>query len=272
MPELPEVETVRRGLSQEIVGRKVREVRMFRPDLRYPFPDGFAEVIEGREILAVNRRAKFLIVDLGKGGFLGHLGMTGSYRTAPLNEEYRKHDHFALVFDDVQTIYHDPRRFGAVDLYQGDALGHPWLAKLGVEPLGNAFNGEALYEALKGRKTPMKSALLNQHVVAGLGNIYVCEALWQSRISPELPANQITPQQAEVLSHNIRDVLERAIVSGGSTLRDYRNASGGTGYFQHEFHVYDREGEVCKNGCGGNIERIVQSGRSTFYCPRCQSI
>ncbi len=270
MPELPEVETVKRGLQSEITGQTLRDLRLFRADLRYPFPENFAEKLVDRRVENVTRRAKFLIFDFGDGGFLGHLGMTGSYRKAPLDEPLRKHDHFTLIFDGFQMIYHDPRRFGAVDLYEGSPDAHPWLAKLGAEPLGNAFSGEALHQNLKNRKTPIKSALLNQHVVAGLGNIYVCEALWQSGIHPAKAAHKISRPKSDDLALQIRDVLQRAIDSGGSTLRDFRNSSGGTGYFQHEFHVYDREGEPCKRDCGQEIQRITQAGRSSFYCPKCQ--
>ncbi len=270
MPELPEVETVRRGLAPRIEGEVLRGLTLYRPDLRYPFPLRMAERFVGRELQALRRRAKFLIFDFGGDGFLGHLGMSGSYRVAPLGEARLKHDHMALEFGDFEVIYHDPRRFGAVDVFEGEALSHPWLLKLGVEPLGNAFGGGYLAEVLRGRKSSIKSALLNQNIVAGLGNIYVSEALWQSGISPLRSADGLSAKEADALAENIRDVLERALKSGGSTLRDYRNAEGGTGYFQHEFHVYDQEGEDCKNGCGAKIMRIAQSGRSSFYCPKCQ--
>jgi len=292
MPELPEVETVRRGLEPWLTGARIEKVTLNRKDLRFPFPEGLAEGIEGETILNVRRRAKYLLMSLSNGKIvLSHLGMTGSWRFAEhgIDKPARyyepgtepRHDH--MVWDishpdhgRSHLIYADPRRFGFVDLYE-DLAQSPYLAGLGPEPLGNDFNAAEMAQAFRGKKAPIKAALLDQRVVAGLGNIYVAEALHRAHIHPETPAGRLVgktgkPRPAlEDLAHGVRQVLIEAIEVGGSTLRDFRNAEGGSGYFQHRFAVYDREGEPCPTPmCTGRVRRIVQSGRSTFFCPRCQ--
>ena len=284
MPELPEVETVRRGLTPALEGRRILAVTLNRPDLRFPFPAGFAEQVAGRCVERIDRRAKYLLIRLEGGAtVLSHLGMSGRYsieaddlavqpgdfvHAAPANP---RHDH--VVFDiegGVTVRYNDPRRFGFMDLVQDDA-DSPYLAELGPEPNANAFSGAYLSEALAGRRTPIKAALLDQKIVAGLGNIYVCEALHRARISPRRQAATIPGRRAERLAHAVRTVIDEAIVSGGSTLRDFAATDGALGYFQHRFRAYGREGEACPEpGCSGHIGRIVQSARSTFFCPVCQ--
>ncbi|SLN21685.1 bifunctional DNA-formamidopyrimidine glycosylase/DNA-(apurinic or apyrimidinic site) lyase [Oceanibacterium hippocampi] len=272
MPELPEVETVCRGLAAVMVGRRLARVVQRRPDLRFPLPERFAERLAGRRVVTMRRRAKFILVDLDDGTVLiVHLGMSGRFDVQPPPEPTPgRHDHIVFVTeDDMIVTFNDHRRFGFMDLVaEPDLAGYRFLAGLGPEPLGNAFNGQALAAALAGRHSPIKAVLLDQRVVAGLGNIYVSEALHQAGISPRRLAANVGPARAERLAAAIRDVLNRAIAAGGSSLRDYRQASGELGYFQHSFAVYDRAGEACPSpGCGGTIRRIVQSGRSTYYCP-----
>lgn len=275
MPELPEVETVCRGLAPHLENRVLVRVEQRRPNLRMPFPPRFVERLTGRRVRSVRRRAKYILMDLDDGAVLiAHLGMSGRMVVAPERpESFGKHDH--VVFEtDAGTLvtFNDARRFGFMDLTSADALGdHPMLRSLGPEPLGNAFSGPALAARLAGKATPVKAALLDQTVVAGLGNIYVAEALFQAGIDPARSAAGVTAAEADRLAAAIREVLGRAIEAGGSTLRDHRQASGELGYFQHQFAVYGREGEPCP-GCTcdvartGGVRRIVQSGRSTFYC------
>lgn len=291
MPELPEVETVRRGLEPHMTARRILAVECRRPDLRFPFPPAFAERLRGRTVLGLGRRAKYLLADLDDGCVLVmHLGMSGSFRIeaaetiAPgaFHHERSKapaHDH--VVFDlsgGARIVYNDPRRFGFMDLIgRADLAGHPFFRDMGLEPLGNQLDGSVLAQLFSGKKTPLKAALLDQRLVAGLGNIYVCESLHRAGLSPLKKAGALarttgkpTPQ-ADRLAGSIREVLEEAVAAGGSTLRDHRQADGALGYFQHAFRVYDREGEPCPaSGCKGVVERIVQSGRSTFFCPACQ--
>ena len=282
MPELPEVETVRRGLEPVLAGRVLAEVIQRRPDLRWPLPDRFDERLQGREVLHLRRRSKWILLDLNGGEtWMVHLGMSGKMlidgagtvdlvheRTAP-----DKHDHLIVTTDaGVRITYNDARRFGAMDLFSTSDLDtHPHLAALGPEPLGNAFSADVLAAAFKGRNSPIKSTLLDQRNVCGLGNIYVCEALFRSGIHPTRLAGSISMKRIEPLTREIKDTLSEAIDAGGSSLRDYRQADGELGYFQHSFKVYGREGKPCVTpGCKGAIRRIVQSGRSTFYCPKCQ--
>lgn len=292
MPELPEVETVRRGLAPYLEGARIDKVTLNRKDLRFPFPKGFAKALEGQAITSVGRRAKYLLFHLSSGKtWLGHLGMTGAFRFAEgkFKERSRyyepgediKHDHVVMDLTSptrgkLTLIYSDARRFGFMDLFEHEA-DSPYLEGLGPEPLGNQFNTEEMAERFKGKKAPMKAALLDQRVVAGLGNIYVSEALWRAHIRPTTEARKLVLKSGkpsarlELLADGVRSVLTDAIEAGGSTLRDFRDAEGGSGYFQHRFDVYDREGEPCHTpGCTGTIKRIVQSGRSTFYCPVCQ--
>ncbi|OBQ67876.1 bifunctional DNA-formamidopyrimidine glycosylase/DNA-(apurinic or apyrimidinic site) lyase [Mesorhizobium erdmanii] len=296
MPELPEVETVRRGLQPVLEGARLARVEARRPDLRFPFPERFSERLTGRTITALGRRAKYLTMHVQDGPVLiCHLGMSGSFRIETddggdtpgvFHHERSKstaHDH--VVFDVVtadgarsRVIFNDPRRFGFMLFAEGSPDTHPMLAGLGVEPTGNTLDGVLLASLLKDRRAPLKPALLDQRLIAGLGNIYVSEALWRAGLSPLREAGTIAKpgkkarQQSERLAEAIRSVISDAIAAGGSSLRDYMHTDGSLGYFQHSFAVYDREGEPCpKPGCGGDIERIVQSGRSTFYCRTCQS-
>jgi len=275
MPELPEVETVRRGLAPHLEGRRLVHVEARRPDLRWPLPVDFAQRLQDRTVVALRRRAKYLLAELEDGTVLiAHLGMSGrmliTHGQPPALE---KHDHIVLATDrDVWIRFNDARRFGAMDLTTLDALDtHKLLAGLGPEPLSNEFTGPALAAALAGRHTPIKAALLDQHVVAGIGNIYACEALYRSGLSPRRLAHTVQGGRAERLATAVKQVLAEAIEAGGSTLRDYRQADGELGYFQHAFKVYGREGEACRApDCGRPLRRLVQSGRSTFYCATCQ--
>jgi formamidopyrimidine-DNA glycosylase len=283
LPELPEVETVRRGLEPVLAGRVITRAEVRRPDLRWPFPPRLAERLEGARVERLGRRSKYLLADLAGGETLiVHLGMSGRllvsgaqvgvfHHPHPAPE---KHDHLLLdVEGGARVTLNDARRFGAVDLWPtADLARHRLLAGLGPEPLGNAFDGGYLAERLAGRASPVKAVLLDQRAVAGLGNIYVCEALWRARISPLSLARDVTPAEAEALVAAIRAVLDDALAAGGSSLRDYRRADGELGYFQHSFAVYDREGEPCpREGCPGTVARMVQAGRSSFFCPVCQA-
>jgi formamidopyrimidine-DNA glycosylase len=295
MPELPEVETVRRGLQPVLEGARLVKVEARRPDLRFPFPERFSQRLTGKTVTALGRRAKYLTMHVENGPTLiCHLGMSGSFRVesdgsggtpGSFHHERSKiaaHDH--VVFDVVsprgersRVIFNDPRRFGFMLFAEGAPDTHPMLAGLGVEPTGNALDGALLASLLDGRRSPLKAALLDQRLIAGLGNIYVAEALWRAGLSPLREAGTIAgsakkaKEQSERLAEAIRSVIADAIAAGGSSLRDYVQADGSLGYFQHSFAVYDREGEPCpKPGCRGHIERIVQSGRSTFYCRTCQ--
>lgn len=285
MPELPEVETVRRGLEPVLLGAEIVSADIRRPDLRWPFPEKMGERLEGKTVERLWRRSKYILCSLSSGEvLLVHLGMSGRVlieTNAPLvagnfyNDisPIEKHDHVVLdLASGVRIKYNDARRFGSMDLISYDNLAsHPLLAKLGMEPLGNEFNSGFLKEALMGKKTSAKSALLDQRIVAGLGNIYVCEALWRSGISPLREAQKIPSAKLELLVRCIKDVLSEAIDAGGSSLKDHRQANGELGYFQHNFSVYGREDEPCRTeDCAGVITRIVQSGRSSFYCKKCQ--
>lgn len=282
MPELPEVETVRRGLAPVMEGVRIARADVNRPDLRWPFPPDMAARLTGARVERLWRRSKYILADLDSGeSLLIHLGMSGRMlisgtKVGAFFHEHQapqKHDHVVLHMEGGARItFNDPRRFGAMDLVPTAATeAHKLLAGLGPEPLGNAFHGSYLAERLKGRRTPVKSALLDQGIVAGLGNIYVCEVLHRAGISPKRLAGQIASARVEALVPIIREVLAEAIEAGGSSLRDYRQADGELGYFQHTFRVYDREGQACVTpGCGGAVTRIVQSGRSSFFCPACQ--
>jgi formamidopyrimidine-DNA glycosylase len=282
MPELPEVETIRRGLAPVMEGQVIAEAQVNRPDLRRPLPPRMAERLAGQRVLRLGRRSKYLLADLSSGEtLLVHLGMSGRLLisgapTAGFHHDLptpQKHDHVVLTMDDGARIaFNDARRFGLMDLIATDrAEAHPLLTALGPEPFGNAFDEPYLLARLRGRATPVKAALLDQHVVAGLGNIYVCETLFRAGLHPARKAGGLTASEVACLVPIIRQVLAEAIEAGGSSLRDYRQSDGELGYFQHSFQVYDREGEPClKPGCTGLIARIVQSGRSSFFCPECQ--
>lgn len=279
MPELPEVETVARGLRPVLEGRRLVRVHQRRPDLRWPLPADFARRLEGRRVLGLRRRAKYLLADLDDGTVLiVHLGMSGRMMVSPiLNTPFDAHDHVVLETDDGRQVrFNDARRFGMMDLATADDWrDHPLLRDLGPEPLEPGFDGAVLSAALAGRRTPVKAALLDQTVVAGLGNIYVCEALFRAGLSPLRTAMTVQGRRADRLAEAIRAVLTAAIEAGGSSLRDHRQVSGELGYFQHSFAVYGRESEACEScGCDvartGGVRRTVQSGRSTFHCPRRQ--
>ncbi|MEO0982278.1 MAG: bifunctional DNA-formamidopyrimidine glycosylase/DNA-(apurinic or apyrimidinic site) lyase [Pseudomonadota bacterium] len=280
MPELPEVETVRRGLAPAMEGRRILSAEVRRPDLRFPFPERFAERLTGTKLARLNRKAKFLLAELGSGeALIMHLGMSGRFTLsggevgAFVHDTGGdpKHDHVVFHMEGGATVtFNDPRRFGFMELWPLDDLAaYPRLKDLGPEPLSNGFSEAYLNQALAGKSAPIKAALLDQSVVAGLGNIYVCEALYRARISPKRLARSVPGARAARLAPAINAVIADAIEAGGSTLRDFAAADGALGYFQHAFQVYDREGEPC-SACGGPIRRIVQSGRSTFYCPACQ--
>ena len=295
MPELPEVETVRRGLQPVMEGAVIEKAVINRPNLRFPFPDNFVARLEGQKILSVGRRAKYLVLDLESNEVLVmHLGMSGSYRiemaenvTAPgvfhhPRSDAQKHDHVIISVNGLHgradIIYNDPRRFGYMDLVSRSEMEtHKHFANVGIEPTGNALDGALISKLFAGKTAPLKAALLDQRLIAGLGNIYVCEALWRSGLSPQRKATTITrkdgkaTKRTELLASSIREIIASAIEAGGSSLRDHKQTDGTMGYFQHTFNVYDQEGKPCKSqGCSSTIKRIVQSGRSTFYCPTCQ--
>lgn len=290
MPELPEVETVRIGLRPVLEGHRITRVETRRGDLRVPFPKGFTKRLTGREVTKLKRRAKYLLAELDSGETLVvHLGMSGSmsvyvegrarklgrylYDSAPAEAGHGKHDHVVIETDaPARIVYTDHRRFGLMTLIETDKLeNHPLFDGLGIEPLSQGFDAAYLKDALAGKKTPIKSALLDQRVIAGLGNIYVCEALYRAHISPKRLAKSIPTKALPALVAAIKAVVRDAIQAGGSSLRDHKRVDGELGNFQHHFAVYDRKGKPCPNGCGGTIRRIVQAGRSTFYCPKCQT-
>jgi formamidopyrimidine-DNA glycosylase len=290
MPELPEVETVRLGLVPVMEGFRLTDVETRRGDLRIPFPRDFAARMRGRKVTALRRRAKYLLADLDSGETLViHLGMSGRmsvyaegkqrrigsyvYDKAPEGAGTGKHDHVVFETDaPARIIFNDHRRFGLMTLVDTKTIEQDKLFKdIGIEPLSGKFNTAYLAKALDGKKTPIKSALLDQRLIAGLGNIYVCEALFRARISPKRLAGSIKKDRLTPLVTAIKKVLKDAIAAGGSTLRDHAQATGDPGNFQHHFLVYGREGKPCKLGCNGTVKRIVQAGRSTFYCPKCQT-
>ena len=286
MPELPEVETVRMGLLPALEGQRIARAELRRADLRWPFPPDMAARLTSATVIRLRRRSKYLLADLDRDeSLLIHLGMSGRMVISGLgaahvpgefhhaHPQLQKHDHVILHMDSgARVTFNDPRRFGAMDLWPTPTLdSHPLLASLGPEPLGNEFHADYLAARLAGRKMPVKSALLDQRIVAGLGNIYVCEALFTAGISPRRAAGRIGRARVEALTDTIRTTLRAAISAGGSSLRDYRQANGDLGYFQHSFRVYGREGGACVTpGCDGKVRRVVQSGRSSFYCPSCQ--
>ncbi|MEO0329157.1 MAG: bifunctional DNA-formamidopyrimidine glycosylase/DNA-(apurinic or apyrimidinic site) lyase [Pseudomonadota bacterium] len=295
MPELPEVETVRRGLAPVLEGAKIERLSLRRADLRFPFPEKFSEKLKNQRVTAVGRRAKYLLVHLESSDVLiMHLGMSGSFRIElpegnripgvfhHPRSEAKAHDHVVFHLrqgkSEAEVIYNDPRRFGYMDMVnisQLETCRH--FAKMGIEPTGNALSGDILAPMFRDKRTSLKAALLDQRLIAGLGNIYVCEALWRSGLSPKRQAgtlvknNGAPTDRLALLAVHVRDVIAEAIESGGSSLRDHRQTNGDLGYFQHRFSAYDQEGNPCsKETCNGTICRIVQSGRSSFYCPKCQ--
>lgn len=292
MPELPEVETVKRGLEPAMLGRLVTRVDLRRKDLRFPFPPDFRTRLEGAGITGLSRRAKYILADTDRGDrLILHLGMTGRFTilrpdgsigrpgefyddTAAMGTADGPHDHVVFHLDDAtRIVYSDPRRFGMMDLERAGES-HRLLAEIGVEPLGNGLSADYLRAAFTGKKAPLKAALLDQRIIAGLGNIYVCEALYRAKLSPRRTAGSISKRhdpRVDDLVRHIRDILTEAIAAGGSTLLDYQAVDGTKGGFQERFLVYDREGDPCHTpGCTSSVRRFVQSGRSTFYCPTCQ--
>jgi len=288
MPELPEVETVLRGLEPVMVDQKIRNAEIRRPNLRWPFPENMSERLTGKTILRLHRRSKYILCDLDSDEtLLIHLGMSGRMTISGTGNEsedllgnfqYKpstpvKHDHVILDMQAGARIsFNDARRFGAMDLIDTKNLfDHKLIKSLGPEPLGNKFNTPYLHTKLKGKAAPIKSALLDQRIVSGLGNIYVCESLWRAGINPKRLSGKISRKKIDVLIPIIRDVLREAISAGGSSLKDHRQANGDLGYFQHSFAVYGREGKKCSSAnCSELVKRIVQSGRSSFYCAKCQ--
>jgi formamidopyrimidine-DNA glycosylase len=296
MPELPEVETVKRGLAPVMEGARLARLELRREGLRFPFPPELSQTLNGRMIEALSRRAKYLLIHFSDGmTMIAHLGMSGSYRievdgAAETPGDFHharskdgKHDHvvFHLERQDgerLRIIYNDPRRFGFMLLAQTPDIGeHALIRDLGPEPTGNSLDAHVFAAAFENKKAPLKAALLDQTVVAGLGNIYVCEALHRAGLSPKRAAGSLVTlkgkprRQLELLTDAVRAVIGEAIAAGGSSLRDHIQTDGSLGYFQHTFHAYGREGEICPTpGCGATVTRIVQSGRSTFFCPQCQ--
>ena len=295
MPELPEVETVRRGLQPFVEGAVISKAVLNRANLRFAFPDDLVRTIEGATVRALERRAKYLIWHLDNGqSLIAHLGMSGSFRIVSAEDfvpgafhyarsEAKAHDHVVLTMrrqtePNATIIYNDPRRFGFLLMTPtADLQNHKLIRDIGLEPLGNSFDGDTLFERYQNKTTSLKAALLDQSLIAGIGNIYACEALWAAKLSPFAQARSLAKKSgkksnaADHLATAIRDVLSRAIEAGGSTLRDHRQADGELGYFQHSFNVYGRTGEPCRHaGCKNAIERIVQNGRSTFFCAACQ--
>jgi formamidopyrimidine-DNA glycosylase len=278
MPELPEVETVRRGIAPVLEGARFLKVQARRKDLRIPIPDDFSFELTGKKIIKVGRRSKYILIHIEDGPVvILHLGMSGKVTLYKLDEgatpEIGKHDHLIFETDGgMRMIYTDPRRFGLVTFADPDKLDeHPLLASMGPEPLSNSFHSDYLMEKLAKRKSPIKNVLLDQKIIAGLGNIYVCEALFRAHINPERHAATLNKREVEALVPIINDIIREAIAAGGSSLKDYAQVDGELGYFQHQFQAYGREDQACINqGCGGTIDRIAQSGRSTFYCKRCQ--
>ena len=290
MPELPEVETVRLGLAPVLEGQTITEAQTRRGDLRIPFPRDFAARLKGRKVKKLWRRAKYILADLDSGETLViHLGMSGRmsvyahgkarkignyvYDVAPATAGEGKHDHVVFETDaPARIVFNDHRRFGLMDLVATSRLEQSKMFKdIGIEPLSGKLTTAWLAKALEGKKTPIKSALLDQRLIAGLGNIYVCEALFRAKISPKRLAGAVQKEKISPLVTAIKKVLKDAIAAGGSTLRDHAQATGDPGNFQHRFLVYGREGKPCKLNCSGTVKRIVQAGRSTFYCPKCQT-
>jgi formamidopyrimidine-DNA glycosylase len=271
MPELPEVETTVRGLERVLKGRRIRRVEGRRADLRRAFPHDLGQRLTGAQVISLGRRAKYGLIDTDRGDtMVFHLGMSGAWRVDP--DDIGKHDHLLIETDEGRRLHlRDPRRFGSVDLVPTAELAEwPAFKMLGPEPLDGSIDGKWLKQRFAGRSAAVKLLLLDQRIVAGLGNIYVCEALFRARIDPRKAAGKVNKAKLDALARAIPEVLEDAIRAGGSTLKDFAAPDGELGYFSKQFDVYDREGEPCRAGCGGTVKRIVQGGRSTFFCPECQ--
>ena len=282
MPELPEVETVKRGLEEFIINESIKEAYLSKFNLRFPWPKDFVFKIVGKKIISIKRRAKYIIIGLSDNySIIAHLGMSGSYKVLKKGEvqDYiiLKHDHLIIDLDNFKIVYNDPRRFGYIDLTNQDPETHKFLSSLGPEPLSNYFNADNLAETLLNKNKPIKNTLLDQNIVSGLGNIYVCEALFRSKINPKKNCSKLLTSKGKprknliLLVKKINEVIKEAIEAGGSSLRDFSNTSGKMGYFQSSFNVYNRENEKCLlDSCDGVVKRIIQSGRSTFFCSKCQ--
>ena len=269
MPELPEVEITRRGIAPHLLGQVVTAVRVRQPRLRYPVPADLAQRLPGQTLLAVRRRAKYLLLDFSEGSLLLHLGMSGSLRIVVAGLPAEKHDHFDLEVGGKALRLRDPRRFGAVLWLEHPAEAHPLLARLGLEPLDAGFDGAALQALCRGRSTPIKLLIMDGHLLVGVGNIYASESLFRARIHPQTPAGKLSPARCERLATCIRETLQDALAAGGSSLRDFVHSDGSSGYFQQQYYVYGRDDEPCRV-CAGPIRRLVMGQRATFFCPRCQ--
>lgn len=270
MPELPEVETVKLGLSKNLerLG-SIKRVELFRKDLRFEFPREMKKALEGQQIVSISRRAKYLVFETQDYVWLCHLGMTGAWRQESGAHQKQPHDHFRVSFESGDSwVYRDPRRFGYMDLIKkGSKI--VWFEHLGPEPLESSFSAEYLFQKSRHKKAPIKNFIMDQKVVVGVGNIYASEALYMARVKPSKPSHRLTRKQAEHLVKNIKSVLKKALKSGGSSIRDYKNAEAEMGYFQQSLKVYDRAGQACFS-CKKPIKKITQAGRSTFYCSNCQ--
>lgn len=274
MPELPEVEVVKQGLERILLKQpRIVQMQFLRPDLRDPIPQQLLKKLEGAKILRVRRRAKYLIFETQAGGFLSHLGMTGAWRREldiSAKSQSGLHDHIRIFLDSAEClIYHDPRRFGIFDILNEETQ-RKRFAHLGPEPLSKDFTGLTLWQSLRGKSVSLKAAIMDQKIVVGVGNIYASEALFLAKIKPQIKAHQLSKDRAHTLVQMIQAVLERAIAAGGSTISDYSNAEGRTGYFQNQFKVYDRGNKPCHE-CGGLIKQAVIAGRSTYWCSKCQA-
>ena len=270
MPELPEVETTRRGIEPSLRGRRIVALEVRDRRLRWPLPRGLERRVTGRRILGVRRRAKYLLIDTDGGTLIAHLGMSGSLRVVGAGAPIRTHDHFDLVLDSGRCLrFNDPRRFGSLHWVAGDPSSHPLLARLGPEPLGPDFDGDYLWSRARGRRVAIKLFIMNSQVVVGVGNIYASEALFRAGIRPGTQARRVSRERMRALAAAIREVLSEAIAVGGTTLRDYVNPDGTPGYFRQKLYVYERAGEPCRC-CGTPIRHYVQGQRSTYFCPTCQ--
>lgn len=270
MPELPEVETTRRGLAPYVRGRRIAALEIYEPRLRWPVPRDLPQKVAGRRIVRVGRRAKYLLLGLESGTLLLHLGMSGNLRTVPARTPRQAHDHFDLVLDSGLAVrFNDPRRFGSLLYTHADPRTHPLLAQLGPEPLAAAFDAHYLWRITRGRRVAIKQLLVNSRLIAGVGNIYASEALFRARIRPQRQARTLSRAQAARLVRGVRAVLRQAIRSGGTTLRDYRGADGAPGYFRQRLYVYERRGKPCRR-CRTPVRALTQGQRSSYYCPSCQ--
>lgn len=270
MPELPEVETTCRGIAPHLIGQRFQQVTIYQPRLRWAIPEDFADTLTGQQVHSVTRRAKYILIRLDRGHIILHLGMSGSVRIVPYDDPLKKHDHVSLQFSNTQCLrYHDPRRFGCLLWTTGDISQHPLLHNLGIEPLSDAFTGDYLLQRAQKRQIAVKTFIMSQTMVVGIGNIYASEALFLAGIHPQRPAHQVSAAEYKILVQHIREVLQAAIMQGGTTLRDFTNSEGKAGYFQQTLRVYGRAGQACVQ-CGQPIKQQVITQRSSFFCKQCQ--